>query len=438
MKYRIIFHALRLLMYVKRFFWWSASKINTAILICFGPIWRALMFLFYKLTYLNKKIGLNGETGNNLFKRDVLQLIIFVTMFILVVPQTKLYADTESLSVGQNTIAYLILGADEEFGSVEEVVADGTIQKNEVPIWKKGAISGRTNDHSTAPIAQDLGSFIAGGIAVAKPTLLPGATVAQTRTDIVSYEIQLGDYLGQIAAEFGVSVDTILWENNLGPRSIIRPGDTIKILPVSGVTHTVRKGDNISKIALLYQVKTEDIVKSNRIKKDGSDIKIGEKLIIPGGKKYFTSTVAKSTSGVNRYARAAAPPSSRQSPSLYGFVWPTAAHTITQYYNWRHHALDIAGPMSTAIYASKSGTVVTSQCGWNSGYGCYIIINHGGVRTLYGHNSRLLVSVGDVVETGQTIALMGNTGKVRGVTGIHLHFEIQVNGGRVNPLGYVR
>jgi murein DD-endopeptidase MepM/ murein hydrolase activator NlpD len=68
-----------------------------------------------------------------------------------------------------------------------------------------------------------------------------------------------------------------------------------------------------------------------------------------------------------------------------------------------------------------------------------VVIDHGGgIKTLYGHHSKLLVSPGDQVDTGQTIALMGNTGRVYGRTGIHLHFEIRVNGVRVNPLGYVK
>jgi murein DD-endopeptidase MepM/ murein hydrolase activator NlpD len=133
------------------------------------------------------------------------------------------------------------------------------------------------------------------------------------------------------------------------------------------------------------------------------------------------------------------PPSSSAGASESGYVWPSGARIITQYYGLRHHALDIAGAWQTPNYATKAGKVITSQCGWNSGYGCYIIIDHGGgVKSLYGHNSKLLVSVGDEVEAGQTIGLMGNTGKVRGLTGIHLHFEIIVNGARVNPLRYTR
>lgn len=98
--------------------------------------------------------------------------------------------------------------------------------------------------------------------------------------------------------------------------------------------------------------------------------------------------------------------------------------------------MDIAGPIGTAIYAAKGGTVVKAQPGWNGGYGTYIILDHGdGLQTLYGHNSQLFVAVGEVVSQGQTIAAMGSTGRS---TGPHLHFEVRVNGSRLNPLKYIR
>ena len=89
------------------------------------------------------------------------------------------------------------------------------------------------------------------------------------------------------------------------------------------------------------------------------------------------------------------------------------------------------------IYASESGFVELS--GYRTGYGNSITINHGnGYKTLYAHASELYVSAGDQVTKGQVIAKQGRTGRVRGITGIHLHFEIIKNGGRVNPLSYVK
>lgn len=99
-----------------------------------------------------------------------------------------------------------------------------------------------------------------------------------------------------------------------------------------------------------------------------------------------------------------------------------------------HKGIDIGMPMGTPICATKDGTVSTSVCG-NGSYGYYIILDHGdGIQTLYAHCSELLVSVGDVVTKGQVIAKVGSTGNS---TGPHVHFEVRINGERVDPLPYL-
>jgi len=81
--------------------------------------------------------------------------------------------------------------------------------------------------------------------------------------------------------------------------------------------------------------------------------------------------------------------------------------------------------------------VVKSQCGWNGGYGCVVVLDHGdGFQTLYAHLSELAAAVGDSVGQGSQIGTMGNTGRVYGATGIHLHFEVVDNGVKKNPLAY--
>lgn len=138
---------------------------------------------------------------------------------------------------------------------------------------------------------------------------------------------------------------------------------------------------------------------------------------------------------------------STQGPSIpstgSGFGWPAAANYITSYYGWRylfggydfHTGLDIAGPLGTSIYASKSGVVTFS--GWNVyGYGNLIIISHpDGSETRYAHLTQSYVSAGQSVSKGQNIAAMGTTGRS---TGSHLHFEIRFGGETVDPLPYLR
>lgn len=99
-----------------------------------------------------------------------------------------------------------------------------------------------------------------------------------------------------------------------------------------------------------------------------------------------------------------------------------------------HTGIDIAVPTGTPVRAALPGVVTTAT--YNAGgYGYYVKIDHGnGMVTLYAHNSKLLVKVGDAVEAGDMVSLSGSTGRS---TGPHLHFEVRVNGQRVNPRAYL-
>lgn len=129
------------------------------------------------------------------------------------------------------------------------------------------------------------------------------------------------------------------------------------------------------------------------------------------------------------------------------FAWPVPGyHRISSKYGWRicpfhgrekHTGLDIPAPYGTSVKAAASGKVVVS--GWGGSYGNYVIISHGGgLYTLYGHNSSLVVSSGARVKKGQTIARVGSTGSS---TGNHCHFEVRKGGNShgndVNPWNYL-
>jgi murein DD-endopeptidase MepM/ murein hydrolase activator NlpD len=122
-------------------------------------------------------------------------------------------------------------------------------------------------------------------------------------------------------------------------------------------------------------------------------------------------------------------------PSASGFIWPVSG-PITSGFGWRwgrmHEGIDIGAACGTPIHAAASGTVIFS--GWMSGYGNFVIIDHGGgLATAYGHQSAIYVSGGSVSQ-GQVIGAVGSTGHS---TGCHLHFEVRVNGTPVNPLNYL-
>ena len=120
------------------------------------------------------------------------------------------------------------------------------------------------------------------------------------------------------------------------------------------------------------------------------------------------------------------------------FIWPVAGGYYScgygEYYG--HTGMDIAAGAGTAVYAADSGTVVTAtNYGWNYGYGNYVVIDHGnGVQTLYAHNSAVYVYPGQKVSQGQQIAAVGQTGNAYGN---HCHFEIILNGYKVNPVSYI-
>ena len=122
--------------------------------------------------------------------------------------------------------------------------------------------------------------------------------VAQTAdTTITTYEVKAGDSIGAIARKFGVSVNTILWANNLSATSLIQPGEKLEILPVTGVMHKVASGENINVIANTYGADVNKILTANNIS-DPNKLKIGQELIIPGGTQ-TSSSVRKTTSVVS-------------------------------------------------------------------------------------------------------------------------------------------
>jgi murein DD-endopeptidase MepM/ murein hydrolase activator NlpD len=122
--------------------------------------------------------------------------------------------------------------------------------------------------------------------------------------------------------------------------------------------------------------------------------------------------------------------------SSSGLVWP-ASGPVTSPFGWRwgrlHEGIDIGASYGSPIHAAAAGTVI--YCGWESGYGNFVVIDHGGnLATAYGHQSSIAVTCGQHVEQGQTIGYVGSTGHS---TGPHLHFEVRVNGSAVDPMGYL-
>jgi len=199
--------------------------------------------------------------------------------------------------------------------------------------------------------------------------------------------------------------------------------------------YTVKSGDTLSRIASIYSIEIDKINSANDL---AGGLKAGQKIILPGATRISQPQAAAKPStsytGISAIRDFIQAPAAKVTGSK--MAWPTEGSRITQYFSWRHTGVDIANKIGTPLYAADDGVVEISAGGYNGGYGNTIVINHGGgIKTRYGHASKLFVKVGDTVSKGDNIAAMGSTGRS---TGSHIHFEVLVNGVRKNPLNYIR
>ncbi len=249
--------------------------------------------------------------------------------------------------------------------------------------------------------------------------VIMGEVGTDVNRDVIEYEVKAGDNLTSIAENFGISVNTLLWANDLSSASKLKIGQKLIVLPVSGILHYVKAGDTISGIALKYKAKTDDMVEFNELASE-DDIFVGDILIVPNG-----TMPAVSKPIYAEYIPVA----------LSYFICPIASPChITQKLHW-YNAIDFShGKCGDSIYAAAGGTVQRVKFGWNGGAGNTITILHpNGVVTSYGHVLASLISPGDQVYQGQIIALMGGQPGTAGAgksTGCHVHFTVH---GASNP-----
>ncbi|MDE2025353.1 MAG: M23 family metallopeptidase [Patescibacteria group bacterium] len=254
------------------------------------------------------------------------------------------------------------------------------------------------------------------------------------RDRAIDYTVQPGDTLSTVADKFGVSVDTIKWANDISS-DMLTVGDTLKILPVTGVSYKVQSGDTIYSIAKKFSTNPQKIADwpfNDFASPETFSLVVGEVLIVPDGIQ--PSAVLDTGPGGSEGYIARAPAVS-VSPSG-GWGWPING-IVTQFPSWYHMAYDIAAPIGTPIVATKDGIVKEVWVGgWNYGYGTHVVLDHGdGYTSLYAHMSAVGVSVGQHVVGGQTV--VGYVGMTGHTTGPHVHFEIRKNNITLNPSVFV-
>lgn len=269
-----------------------------------------------------------------------------------------------------------------------------------------------------------------------KQSILVGEEVFQTeisekpRDKVIIYAVEKGDTIETIAKKFGVSQDTIRWENDVTDTSL-SIGQEIRILPVSGIAHKVSEGDTIYTIAKKFNTDPQKIVDfpfNEFANSETFSLVAGQIVIVPDGIK------PSEQQSIKRQVYVA------QGPipvSTGGFTFPVRGE-ITQSFSWFHPGLDIISPYGTPLVAAHNGTVTQVRLGgYDGGYGNNVWISNGdGIESHYAHMSSSNVSVGQQVVGGQTIVgWIGLTGRT---TGAHVHFEMKRNGSLVNPMGYIQ
>jgi murein DD-endopeptidase MepM/ murein hydrolase activator NlpD len=192
------------------------------------------------------------------------------------------------------------------------------------------------------------------------------------------------------------------------------------IVAAAPVSHTVRAGETVYRIAHIYGVSPARLMAVNGLS-DPRHLEAGQTLIIP--LNHATTAMRFSPWSVARADRQ--------------FAWPITTGMVSSPFGIRngimHDGIDIAGSTGTAVRAADDGTVIFA--GHLHGYGNAVILQHSdGYVTVYGHNRRNLVRYGTHVIRGQEIAELGATGRA---TGPNLHFEVRFHGQPQNPLAYL-
>jgi LysM repeat protein len=408
----------------------KASKYPIKLL---GLILRFVFIRLYKLYYWFRKYL------RLLFPDEKIKLIylfinkyivhFIISLLVFTISLSNIFtSEIKAESFGEKSIFYALATntAYEEKYVEEGLVLVESQNTSYLPPEQTSPGSEAETEEETLPLSGESGALV-------KPEIPSMEALASTRNKTIEYVVNDGDTIGTIARKFGISQNTLLWENNLTARSYIRPGQILKILPTSGISYKVAKGDNLAKIAQRLNSEAGKIIEFNRLA-DETDIQIGQLLIIPDGKPYFAPAPAKpKLASIKQIFNDTAPPDS--SAGTGKMYWPNGCHVITQYFNWRHIGLDIACPKGTPIRAAEDG-VVTKVAFLKTGYGHHVFLDHGnGKTTRYGHMTDIYVSQGQSVSRGQILGLEGSTGMS---TGPHLHFEVRINNKPYNPLNYLR
>ncbi len=395
---------------------------------------KTILSGLYQVYFNIKKrvIKTTHPTAGNILSLFSSKYVIHAVVIIITLAITANSLQAETVSQEEFGKKSLLHSVTQRAAYEEEYIetAETAVIKSSHYFKNLGAVAAATPKLVDRIYLDEITTTATGGGSIVKPTLATTVRGVRPRESVEYYIVQGGDTTSTIAQKFGISTSTILWENKLTSSSLIRPGDKLTILPTTGTSHRVTSGDTVESIAKKYKTDADQIIEFNKLASAGG-ISEGEVLLIPAGSIDPPPPVRTTYSSAPLYSGSI--PASARVEIGSRLQWPTTSHKINQYFTWRHHGLDVDGTYSSPIYAAENGTVVST--GWGTGYGQQVTINHGGgLKTLYAHLSKIYVSNGEAVSKGQTIGMMGCTGWC---TGTHVHFEVIINGSKVNPLSYL-
>lgn len=256
-----------------------------------------------------------------------------------------------------------------------------------------------------------------GGVAEQAPAPPPGFR---------QHVLQPGETLSDIMDRYGVTLKSLVGANpDLSSLDRLPAGLELLIAPSNGLVVTLETEEQLSSLLLEYRVNPVEVARANDLRSP-ADIRPGMLLFLPR---------VEPDAAMERLSKV------RELENTY--LWPLQGR-ITSYFGRRnlgmgtssfHRGVDVAAPYGSTITAARTGTVAFA--GWSTqGYGYLVKIRHaGGAETWYGHNSKILVRVGQYVRQGEPIGLVGSTGIS---TGPHLHFELHERGRPVDPLSQLR
>lgn len=281
---------------------------------------------------------------------------------------------------------------------------------------------------------------------IARVPILHTTFPERPRAQVITYSVQQGDNVFDIAARFGLSPETVVWSNREGLMDapwLIQEGLELFILPVDGVYHTVRTGETIASIAAGYEVQPAVLYNEwNDLEEGQEELHEGQLLVVPSGKGEeveWEPPPRYPAPGPSGYSYGICSGAAVTGPGGNGwFILPTGSSRVSGWYfrdprNPGHIGLDYACRLGDPIYAADNGVVTIA--GWHGGYGILVELNHGnGFVTRYGHFSELAVGCGHAVYQGSLLGYCGNTGWS---SGPHLHFEIRHNGVPQDPQIYL-